>query len=528
MRPWTFLSLALVAVSISAAEGPRLGETIDVSIVNVDAIVTDAQGNRVRGLTKDDFQIFENGKQQPITNFTEYAGPTATSSGPTQPRTIIVFMEHFRSPDFRRDPYFNGMREFLHRSVRPGDSVKIVTFGKKLETRLDFTDNLASIDRTLDAIKTDSGPGVDEITFEDHLFGEAFTSSINASRSRPRSLGGDGFDGFDRLRKKEPISAEANFRFLRMRDKAMAVTSLMNSIAGSDSKKIFVMSVRHFMPSGRDTYDVEQLKPSYGWSTQYRRDALIDYIAKTANANGITVYPLYPEGLGNEGFGLDAVFDYNLLYSQLPYLDEVARQTGGKLAWGRDIEKDLPKMAEDFDAYYSLGYRATTRNVDRAHSIIVKPKNPEYRIRSRREYVEKSDHTRMRERVLATLFDQTPASAMNISVEVGKTHYVSNGRYTIPVTIYIPVAALMTDGGRGEFSVFIGWSGTKGEIGQVTKQSQKFKLASNMPETFTYTFDVTADDSTDRLSVGVFDELSKDYGLKRIDLSKNGNVARLR
>src|ERR1044072_3768686 len=133
MRPWILFSLAVIAVPLLGADGPRLGETIDVSVVNVDAIVTDHQGNRVRGLTKDDFQIFENGKLQPISNFSEI-GITQSQGGVSvvhQPRTIVVFIEHFRAPDFRRDPFFNGMREFLHRTVRPGGSVKIATSATK-------------------------------------------------------------------------------------------------------------------------------------------------------------------------------------------------------------------------------------------------------------------------------------------------------------------------------------------------------------------------------------------------------------
>jgi VWFA-related protein len=533
MRPWTFVLLALVAVALAvpaaAAEGPRLGETIDVSIVNVDAIVTDKQGNRVRRLTKDDFEIYENGKLQPLTNFSE-VGQTLNLSGQpgevvSRPRTIIVFIEHFRAPDFRRDPFFAGLRDFLHRTVRPGDAVKIVSFTKQMETRLGFTDNLASIDRALDKIASESGPGVDEVTFQDHLLGEAFTSSINASESMRQRAGQD----FLHRNTTGRANAEQTFRFMRMREKVMAITSLMNSIAGSDSKKVFVMAVRRFSPTGsHDMFDVDQLAPSYGWSSRNRSDALIDYVSKTANANGITVYPLLPEGLGNEGFGVESLFDYEMLNAQLPFLDDVAKQTGGKLAWGKDIEKDLPRAADDLDAYYSLGYRATTHNEDRARSIVVKTKNPDYTIRSRREYVEKSDQTRMRDRVIANLFDQPLAASIQITAEAGKPRYVTNGHYTIPVTVYIPVAALMTDGGRGHFSIFVGWRGTHGEIGQVVKQTQKFKLAANMPETFTYTFDVVADETTDRLSIGVFDELSKDYGLRRIELPNSGKVAGLR
>src|SRR5207247_10920535 len=40
-----------------------------VEYVEVDALVSDANGNFVRGLTKDDFQILEDGKAQTVSTF---------------------------------------------------------------------------------------------------------------------------------------------------------------------------------------------------------------------------------------------------------------------------------------------------------------------------------------------------------------------------------------------------------------------------------------------------------------------------
>src|SRR3954452_12875404 len=48
---------------------PPLVEKIDVSVVNVDVTVTDRHGQPVAGLTRNDFEIFEDGKPQTITNF---------------------------------------------------------------------------------------------------------------------------------------------------------------------------------------------------------------------------------------------------------------------------------------------------------------------------------------------------------------------------------------------------------------------------------------------------------------------------
>ena len=62
------------------AETPKLTESIDVRVIGVDVVVTDKKGNSITGLTKDDFQIFENGIEKPISNFYEIEGKTATQA----------------------------------------------------------------------------------------------------------------------------------------------------------------------------------------------------------------------------------------------------------------------------------------------------------------------------------------------------------------------------------------------------------------------------------------------------------------
>src|SRR5262249_1682411 len=47
------------------------GASVEVRVVNVDVVVTDKAGHRVTGLTKNDFEILEDGKPQTITNFDE-------------------------------------------------------------------------------------------------------------------------------------------------------------------------------------------------------------------------------------------------------------------------------------------------------------------------------------------------------------------------------------------------------------------------------------------------------------------------
>src|SRR5439155_21958734 len=81
--------LTLAATSLAAQQSqtplPKLTETIDVKVINVDVVVTDKKGNSIPGLTKDDFELFENGQPKLITNFYEVEGKKATNVSITAP-----------------------------------------------------------------------------------------------------------------------------------------------------------------------------------------------------------------------------------------------------------------------------------------------------------------------------------------------------------------------------------------------------------------------------------------------------------
>src|SRR6059058_5308998 len=81
--------LTLAATSLTAQQQPnqlpKLAESIDVKVINVDVVVTDKKGNPITGLTKDDFELYENGQPKVISNFYEVEGKKATSIAITPP-----------------------------------------------------------------------------------------------------------------------------------------------------------------------------------------------------------------------------------------------------------------------------------------------------------------------------------------------------------------------------------------------------------------------------------------------------------
>jgi VWFA-related protein len=107
-----FVMVLVAGVVVSAGQSPAGGQTqtgqqpptfrVAVDYVEVDALVTDARGDYVRDLKKEDFQIFEDGKAQTIANFVPIDIPIERGEQP-------LFASQPVPPDVRaNEQQFNG------------------------------------------------------------------------------------------------------------------------------------------------------------------------------------------------------------------------------------------------------------------------------------------------------------------------------------------------------------------------------------------------------------------------------------
>jgi len=557
------LLVALLCASLIAAtpqtpapDIPKTSESIEVSIVNVDVFVTDRSGKHVRGLTKDDFEIYEDGKLQPVTNFTEYesdvaneemtvegttaaAAPTrAPVEAPRQHRTLVVFIDRFQTPAQKADEVFDQLKALLHKAVRPGDSVTIVSWVHRLFTRLPFTDNLMAIDATLDKIAKERhyslGGNFQQIEEEQEFEQQAEQFFGSGSGGAPAPA----------MPTLEQLDASTS-EFNDMKGKIKALNAVIDSISGMDGQKSMIFVSRRFsMLAGKeylaDRHTMGGPPGIYQQMLDMRKD--VESVAKTANAHGVTMYMLYPPGLDDTDWvqnpsnrrtpgttdAATAAHAYMTLDNEVQALTYVAEQTGGMAAWGQaDVIKLLPRIEEDFSSYYSLAYRATTHRQDRARKIVVKTKNRAYTVRSRHQFVEQSDATKMKNRVITTLFTNPDVNDVKIPLRVhlGAPKPRGNGQYTLPVIVEIPAQSLVAlpdaKGQRGAFSVYIAWGDILGAVSEVTERTQPFTIADVQQAKngrFGYRFDLVTDYKANRVAIGVYDEISKDYGLQRIEL----------
>ncbi|HYH06690.1 MAG TPA: VWA domain-containing protein [Thermoanaerobaculia bacterium] len=501
---------ALAAVLLLAAP-PQASETIEVSIVNVDVVVTDRKGNPVRGLTQDDFEIRDAGKPQAITNFAEYSS-AAVENGPAAPpekRTVVLFIEAFALPRYAIDPLFAAMRDAVKKIVRPGDAVAIYTWvGFSTLLRAGFTDDVGKLDDTLAEIAEESiGSPANELAAESREI--AFEHAFHNLLEEP-------------LREEAPMNVD----LYKIRRKSEALQSVMKAISGAEGKKIVITATNRFgMYAGADRFPegVVPLDRRSEFDTRPFREA----VARTANAYGITIYPIYPAGMqwtprstAEERTPREPAYlarDNNILMNETSALQELAAATGGIMAWGaKDAVSLLPRVVTDLDSYYSLAYRGTASN---ARTITVHTANRNHVVRMRNQIVPVDDVERLKDRVLTNL--HRPQSGATLTFDATAGGIDENGE--VPVTIRIPIAQLTTIGGKGAFSVFVAAGGELGILTDVAQRSQPFTIdeqdAARAREShFTYELRLRVDNRTERISVGVFDETGRNFGLRLLVL----------
>jgi Ca-activated chloride channel family protein len=130
------LLMLLRSASANAQELPQLpipDATIRVNVdrINVGVTVTDSHGHSVPGLHREDFRIFDNGVEQPVTGFV-----------PSEEPARLVFLIESSSADYLlvklgKSPFLGA--DNLLNNISAIDRVAIVTFSKDPRLVLDFT-----------------------------------------------------------------------------------------------------------------------------------------------------------------------------------------------------------------------------------------------------------------------------------------------------------------------------------------------------------------------------------------------------
>ena len=386
------LACALFGVSSWAQQTPPpqppVTFKVEVNYVEIDANVTDAQGNFVRTLTRDDFQVVEDGTPQALTAFSmvdipiERVDPPLFSKTAIQPdvasnrtpfegRVFVLVLDDLNTRFTHTSRTRGAARQFVERYVGANDIVAVVNTSGYGRSMQEFTGNRAL---ALKAIDTSMGNKADSST-------SAALQDYYTNRDMP-GLNSTAAATFNDLQ-----------RFTNARNSLRTVKNLADYMAGMRGRRKAVV----FFSEGIN-YDVTNpIQNTH--ATDVQRE-IRDLVAAATRAN-VNVYSVDPRGVttGMEdaieigSFPADGSIKTTDLMNEMRLeqdsLRVVADETGGFAVLNQnDFRNGFQRILEDNSSYYVLGYYPTNDKLDgRFRNVQVKVLTPGLKVRARRGYV---------------------------------------------------------------------------------------------------------------------------------------------
>ncbi len=384
---WT-VSARQAGPPAAPAGQPPVTFRVDVNYVEIDAVVTDAQGNLVRDLTRDDFRLAEEGRPQTIAAFTrvdlpiERPDPPLFLSRTIEPdvrsnrdefngRVFLLVLDDLQT-DVRRTALVRaGARQFIQKYVGANDMVAIVNTGGGVAATQEFT---SSRPRLLAAVDRFMGRKMPSTTLA--MLDDYYRQRAMASGQAARDTG-------------------EQERSYFARNTLASLRSLAEYLAGIRGRRKAIV----WFGEGID-YDIGNPFQAPA-ASEIRRD-MEEVIAAATRAN-VSVYGVDPRGLGA---GLDEAVDIpslpddpTLNLGAMSVQNEVRRaqdslrtissETGGfAIVNQNDLNAEFSRMVRENSGYYLLGYYPTDDRKDgRFRRVQVTVARPGVTVRARKGYV---------------------------------------------------------------------------------------------------------------------------------------------
>lgn len=446
-------------------------ETIDVRVVNVEVVVTDRAGNRVRGLKVSDFELLIDGEPTPIDYFTEVedgfpsdggAGDTAAvpSLDPSAPvgTNFLIFIDDLFSIERDRNRVLDHLEHDLG-ELGPSDRIAAVAYdGQTAEILTAWTD---SADRFADAlVRARSRPShglhrllernqvaQDRQTMADHQAGRDPSGLLGSAGPVASGLAND--DSRQDLSYRQSLSNQ-------LESSVLAAMASMRRFANRPGRKVMLLLAGGW-PRSVEIFARERLPGGY---LPVNRRVMSEHdlygpLVSTANLIGFSLYPVDGPGLTREfygdasrGFGANAQPDNagpapgtlereDTIHSALNLL---AQSTGGLPLLNARRDVALTSVVEDTRSYYWLGFEPQRREDDRFHEIVVRPKGrADLEVRTREGYVDMSRDHELDMTAKAALLFGDPPEALALQVQFSEPVRTGRRRMAVPIEVAIPL-----------------------------------------------------------------------------------------
>lgn len=396
MRPISRIVLALGLVSATAlADQPKLSETMNVHLVEVPVTVADRDGNPVRGLTRANFEIFDQGKAREITSFdaVDFSNSDMLKTSPLNPAArrsfLLLFDMSFSSPKSRAKAQ-EAARAFVAKTMTRRDLAAVGTIdidhGFRLLTSF-TTDRTALVQAIADPNSYVSG---DPLQIGGLDVFSTTMPEMNAPQGTPTDFtAGRSGEALEAAKDIARLEKRLNDNYNRTRvEKEMTMLGgLARTLRAVPGQKQVILLSEGFdarLVQGRDARVTDEVKEETEQATvgEYWKvdfDArfgssttltLLDRMARFFRGSDVLLHAVDIQGLRVQN---DLQEGAKVNSNEGLYL--LSKVTGGSLfQHANDITDDLNKLMRQEEVVYVLGFRAPSTAADKFHDIKVKVK----------------------------------------------------------------------------------------------------------------------------------------------------------
>lgn len=391
---------------------------INTNLIQIDVTVVDKDGKVVTGLKPEDFELFENGQLQKITNFSfvsklsagANAGGAATASQNSQlpgsdvrlkrrdvRRTIALVVDDlnlsFASVYYTR----KALNRFVDEQMLPGDLVALIRTGGGVGALQQFTADKQLIKAAIAKIKWNPFSSLDALTSvsqTDTEITERFTNeSDQVASGNPKQYTlmhpHDNVDEVQQASKNSAKNAADAQKALFAQSSIGTLKYIASGMSQLPGRKAMML-----FSDGMDIGDVMNNKSRSQATYGFLQD-----LADVANRSSVTIYTFDARGMQSMAIAasdntyeiIDGHREQKVKIREKDFKESqdglvyVAEQTGGKaLLNSDDLNGGIQRALEEQSGYYLLGYVPDSDTLDQSkrkfNKFEVKLKQPGYKV----------------------------------------------------------------------------------------------------------------------------------------------------
>jgi VWFA-related protein len=406
-------AVCLLVLAPARAQQPSTFQA-EVNLIEVDATVTDDQGNSVIGLTADDFELFDDGQPQKIAAFSfvdlelaipaEFPGverpverDVRSNREPVSGRMYVIVLDDMNIDPIRSTIVRQHAREFVESYFGAGDVGAVTYTSGRVDASQDFTSDaqllLAAIDKFIGRAPRSAAMEALAKFYEDRMTLETDPSGFNPDtvpqlaadmqNARMRTLG----------KSAKPTVDITDF------DRAQRVVTVFNAVRVLADALTPVRGRRKAIVMFSEGFGYQLNEPFGMRSVSDVLRATQDTLNTAARAN-VSFYTIDPRGLVGAATdfmqmkgpgmpdGATQVAIRDELRQAQDSLRVLAEETGGFATIdANSLSSAFDRIVDRNSRYYVLGYTPPEdKQSGRFHKIDVKVKRPGMSVIARRGY----------------------------------------------------------------------------------------------------------------------------------------------